>query len=83
MTKEDAVREILADDAVKFDSGHDRGQQQIGEVINASGHVQELERNFDLWSVCAVGIVVGNVWAALGGSIVGSPGKLSVVMEFG
>ena len=41
----------------------------IGEV-NISGHKQELHRNFGLWSVCGLGIVTGNVWSALGGSIV-------------
>ncbi|CAL3967161.1 hypothetical protein PZA11_003555 [Diplocarpon coronariae] len=50
--------------------------------VNESGHVQELERNFSLFSICAVGIVTGNTWAALGGSIViaiyngGPPGVL-------
>lgn len=38
-------------------------------VVNETGHVQELERNFSLLSVCSVGIVTGNTWAALGGSI--------------
>lgn len=42
----------------------------VGEVLNASGHKQELERNFSLLSICSVGITTGNVWAALGGSIV-------------
>ena len=42
----------------------------VGEVLNASGHKQELERNFSLLSICAIGITTGNVWAALGGSIV-------------
>lgn len=42
----------------------------VGEVLNASGHKQELERNFSLLSLCAIGITTGNVWAALGGSIV-------------
>lgn len=41
----------------------------VGEV-NISGHRQELRRNFGLWSVCGVGILTGNVWSALGGSIV-------------
>ncbi|TKA78029.1 hypothetical protein B0A49_06890, partial [Cryomyces minteri] len=54
-------------------------------VINETGHVQELERNFSFLSVCSVGIVTGNTWAALGGSIVvalyngGPPG---VIYEF-
>ena len=41
------------------------------EVINAGGHKQELDRNFSLLSISAVGIVSGNTWAVLGGSIVG------------
>lgn len=42
----------------------------VGEVINASGHVQELDRQFSLLSICSIGITTGNVWAVLGGSIV-------------
>lgn len=42
----------------------------VGEIINAGGHKQELDRHFNLISICAVGIVVGNTWTALGGSIV-------------
>ncbi|KAH3911440.1 hypothetical protein HBI56_103990 [Parastagonospora nodorum] len=41
----------------------------VGEVLNASGHKQELERQFSLLSICSIGITTGNVWAALGGSI--------------
>lgn len=37
--------------------------------VNEAGHVQEVERNFSLISICSVGIVTGNTWAALGGSI--------------
>lgn len=39
------------------------------ELVNASGHTQELERNFSLLSLAGVGLVVGNVWPAVGGSI--------------
>lgn len=38
-------------------------------AINETGHVQEVERNFSLFSICSVGLVTGNTWAALGGSI--------------
>lgn len=38
-------------------------------LVNASGHVQELNRNFSLWSLAGVGLSVGNVWPAIGGSI--------------
>ena len=41
------------------------------EIVNVGGHKQELDRNFSLLSISAVGIVNGNCWAALGGSIVG------------
>ena len=46
----------------------ERAPRYMGE-INETGHVQELERNFSLLSICSVGIVTGNTWAALGGSI--------------
>ncbi|KAF2676993.1 amino acid transporter [Lentithecium fluviatile CBS 122367] len=57
----------------------------VGEVLNASGHKQELERQFSLLSICSIGITTGNQWAALGGSIAialyngGAPG---VIYEF-
>ena len=53
----------------------------VGEVLNASGHKQELERNFSLLSICAIGITTGNVWAALGGSIVRLPSSLVRIYE--
>lgn len=43
------------------------------EYVNAGGHKQELDENFGLLSVSAVGIVSGNTWVVLGGSIVGLP----------
>ena len=41
-----------------------------GEVFHDSILEQKLDRNFSLLSISAVGIVTGNTWAALGGSIV-------------
>jgi hypothetical protein len=40
------------------------------ELINASGHKQELERNFSLINLCGVAITTGNTWTAIGGSVV-------------
>ncbi len=40
------------------------------ECINVGGHKQELDENFSLLSIIAVGTVNGNAWAYLGGSIV-------------
>lgn len=39
-------------------------------LVNASGHKQELERNFGLLSICAVAVTTGNTWIALGGGLV-------------
>ncbi|KAJ5130302.1 Amino acid/polyamine transporter I [Penicillium bovifimosum] len=36
----------------------------------ALGHKQELSRNFGLWSLTSLGIVIANSWAATGGTIV-------------
>ena len=36
----------------------------------ASGHQQELDRNFSLVDICGLGLTSGNTWLALGGSIV-------------
>ncbi|TKA47391.1 hypothetical protein B0A49_12360 [Cryomyces minteri] len=53
-----------------------------GEVINVSGHKQELDRNFGFWSICAIGVVSDNAWAAGGGSLIvafyngGGPGVI-------
>jgi hypothetical protein len=54
-------------DTLKYDVDDDAG---VSEIINESGHVQELDRQFGLLSICSIGITTGNVWAALGGSIV-------------
>lgn len=40
------------------------------ENINASGHVQELDRNFNLWSIAGMAVTTGNTWIALAGTIV-------------
>ena len=41
-----------------------------GDVINISGHKQELERIFDPLSTISLAITSGNVWPSLAGSIV-------------
>lgn len=45
----------------------------VGGEINASGHRQELQRNFKLLALCGVAITTGNSWLALGGTIVRLP----------
>ncbi|KAF2020655.1 amino acid transporter [Aaosphaeria arxii CBS 175.79] len=68
------------DAEANIDSKHIIANSQ--DLINASGHVQELQRNFSLWSLAGIGLTVGNVWPAVGGSILvalyngGPPGVL-------
>lgn len=63
-------------------SPNDEKAPVTGRVINVSGHVQELDRNFGIWSICSIGIVTSNAWAVGGGSLVvafyngGGPGVL-------
>ncbi|KAI9729323.1 MAG: hypothetical protein M1834_006994 [Cirrosporium novae-zelandiae] len=79
MNKQDVIPEKGKEGAVE------NGSPGEFEDVNASGHHQELDRNFSLLSVSAVGITTGNTWAALGGSILvslyngGAPG---VIYEF-
>ena len=49
----------------------DEDLRTTAEVVNAAGHKQELDRNFSLLSMSAVGIVSGNTWTVFGGTIVG------------
>lgn len=42
---------------------------EYGE-INASGHRQELRRNFNLLSICSAAVTTGNSWVGVGGTIV-------------
>jgi choline transport protein len=52
--------------------GEDTGvsSPQEGDMINVSGHVQELDRSFGFWSVASVGILSDNAWGAGGGALV-------------
>lgn len=40
----------------QFQDSFNSQEPIIGELINVSGHVQELDRNFGLWSLCAVSV---------------------------
>jgi hypothetical protein len=51
----------------------DEAISEFRELVNTSGHVQELDRNFGFWSICAISIVADDAWAAGGGSLVRSP----------
>ncbi|KUI62813.1 Choline transport protein [Cytospora mali] len=54
-------------------------------LVNASGHVQELTRRFNLLSLAGVGLTVGSVWPAIGGTIlvaISNGGPTGVLFEF-
>ena len=41
-----------------------------GQIINVSGHPQELDRSLGFWSISAISVVMDNAWAAGAGSLV-------------
>ena len=59
-TKEKAVGEV--EDGV-VDVG-------VGKImVNASGHKDQLKRQYGLFAICALALTVDNAWIALGGSV--------------
>lgn len=73
MDSSDAKEEKVVYTSAPLTSGSNSSATQAresDELINASGHKQELERNFSLLSICGVAITTGNTWTAIGGSVV-------------
>ncbi|KAJ7802584.1 choline transport protein [Mycena olivaceomarginata] len=53
--------------------------------VNASGHVDQLDRQYGLLSICATALTIDNAWVALGGSItvaVANGGAPGIIYEF-
>ena len=42
---------------------------QRGEIVNASGHRDQLQRHYGLLSICGLALTIDNAWVGLGGSI--------------
>lgn len=40
-----------------------------GHIVNASGHRDQLQRQYGLWSICGLGLTIDNAWIAFGGSL--------------
>jgi hypothetical protein len=40
-----------------------------GKIINASGHVDQLHRQYSLLSICGLALTVDNAWVAVGTSL--------------
>ncbi|KAJ5256605.1 hypothetical protein N7478_012709 [Penicillium angulare] len=47
-----------------------KGEIDVVRLEAALGHKQELKRNFGLWSLTSLGVVIANSWASTGGTIV-------------
>lgn len=50
--------------------GETRPTSSDDGIINASGHKQELERNFGLLSIIGLVLTSANTWLAVGGTLV-------------
>lgn len=46
-----------------------------GVVINASGHKDQLKRQYGLLGICGLALNIDNAWIALGGSVSIAIGK--------
>lgn len=42
---------------------------RMGELVNASGHRDQLKRQYGLLSICGLALTIDNAWVALSGSI--------------
>lgn len=40
-----------------------------GTIVNASGHRDQLQRQYGLWSICGLALTIDNAWVAFGGSL--------------
>jgi hypothetical protein len=40
-----------------------------GELVNASGHKDQLRRQYGIWRICSLALTIDNAWVVLGGSI--------------
>ncbi|KAF2717998.1 putative choline transport protein [Polychaeton citri CBS 116435] len=84
---DEKIRERAASAEVRKynEAGEDKSAGPVpeeGELINVSGHVQELDRTFGVWSICNMAVMSDNAWAAGGGTLVialyngGGPGVM-------
>jgi choline transport protein len=49
-----------------------------GHEVNASGHRDQLQRQYSIWSICGLALTIDNAWVALGGSIVVAVGMMPI-----
>jgi hypothetical protein len=76
----DAVKEkfVLEEE---FDTKHGTVEiMQDGMPLNASGHRDQLKRQYGLLGLCGLALNIDNAWIALGGSVTISIGRLRVCL---
>ncbi len=64
--KESMAEKPSADDIA---AGQDTVITLDGQVVNASGHRDQLQRGYGLLSICGLALSVDNAWVALGTSL--------------
>ncbi|KIW65905.1 hypothetical protein PV04_08120 [Phialophora macrospora] len=88
MEKEKDAPEVLSPEPAMETTPRRRSSLQgvqDGDVINASGHKQELDRLFSRFSIISTAITTGNVWIALAGTIavaIFNGGPTGILYEF-
>ncbi len=55
-------KEVESGTSVSVHEGYDA-------PVNASGHRDQLDRQYGLLSICATALTIDNAWTALGGSV--------------
>ncbi|KJX96080.1 hypothetical protein TI39_contig839g00002 [Zymoseptoria brevis] len=73
----------MADDQHQVESQYDNAENEktphsdaidininVAELINASGHVQEFDRSFGLWSIVSLSLIANNAWVAGSGALI-------------
>jgi choline transport protein len=55
---------------------------RLGHTVNASGHRDQLKRQYGLLSICGLALTIDNAWVALGGSITVSIGMFFFFFQF-
>jgi choline transport protein len=71
MTGDDIQKQSLNEKHAQddFEPGEDIAITLDGEIVNASGHRDQLQRGYGLLSICGLALSVDNAWVALGTSL--------------
>ena len=51
-------------------SDHESTRLHAEDLINTSGHVQELDRTWGIWAIAGQALIADNAWAAGSGALV-------------